>query len=150
MRSTNAKAGVVATFNSIVLGTTARCLENVVEEVDALSVWTGCSLWWLLIPVLFSGVSLVLTALAVIPYLESSSGSERSSLIFFRDIASKEAEKYVEEATEIDDAAATKDLARQVHAVSEGAYQKFCYLQFAFRLLIVAGISILILYPFYL
>lgn len=149
-RSTNTKAGVVATFNSLILGTTARCLENVTGQVESLSAWTGCSLWWLIVPATLSGFSLLFTVLAVLPYLGSDDEEDYTSLIFFQDIALKEVQAYVNQVKKIDEDAAIEDLSRQAYALAEGASQKFFLLKIAFWFLIGAGLSILVLYPFYL
>jgi len=140
----------VATFNSLILGSAARCLENVTGKVDSLSAWTGCSLWWLLVPAGLSGLSLLLTALAVIPYLESDDEDGYTSLIFFQDIASMGVSPFVKLAKEIDKDAVIEDLSRQTHALAKGASQKFFRLRIAFWFLMGAGLSILVLYPFYL
>lgn len=150
IRSTNTKAAVVATFNTFVLGALGSILQGIATHDEGLRAWEGCSLLWLLVPTLLSASSLLAAAWAVFPYLRDESGEKGyKSRIFFKQIADYKSSSYVERVLETNVDDVQKDLARQIHSLSLGANRKFISLQVSFFLLVLAGISLLALYPFY-
>lgn len=151
IQSTNKKAGVIATFNTLILGAVAKVLTDVSQHAGSISEWSGTSPALLLAPALLSGLSLLFVIFSVIPYLESGTKTEKhKSNIFFGDISSQEVDRYVSRVKNLKDEETLIDLSRQVYVLSQGAHQKFKCLRTSFWFLIFAGLSILSLYPFYL
>lgn len=150
IRSTNTKAAVVATFNTFILGAVGTLLQGIAGSCENLETWSGISPWWLLISAVPAAVSLVFSAWAVFPYLRDESGeTEDLSLIFFQQIAERSSDAYVEEISDASLKELEEDLSRQIHSVSLGADVKFSRLQVSIIFLGIAGLSLLVLYPFY-
>jgi hypothetical protein len=150
IRSTNTKAAVVATFNTFILGTLGTLLQGIASGCKGLEMWSGISPWWLLISAVPAAFSLLFSAWAVFPYLQSGNGGEEnSSLIFFQQIAERSSDTYIEEISDASPKKLEEDLSRQIYSVSRGADVKFYRLRVSIILLGIAGLSLLFLYPFY-
>ena len=59
IQSTNKKAGVTATFNTLILGAVAKTLTDVSQHAGSISEWSGTSPALLLAPAVLSGLSLL-------------------------------------------------------------------------------------------
>jgi hypothetical protein len=151
IRSTNTKAAVVATFNTFILGVLGTLLQGIVESCKSVEAWSGVSPWWLLLPAVPAILSLLFSAWAVFPYLQSENGGEGDlSLLFFKQIANRSSDTYVKEISDANLNELEKDLSHQIHSVSHGATMKFYRLRVSITLLGIAGFSLLLVYPFYI
>lgn len=79
---------------------------------------------------LLSVVSLILTLMAINPYLKSN-GSENKSTIFFMDVASMSYKKFRKRISSVNDDILLKDLACQAHNLAIGLKKKYFMLRIA-------------------
>jgi hypothetical protein len=141
---------VVATFNTFILGALATLLQGISSRCGSFGEWSGISPLWLLLSAVPAAASILFSAWAVFPYLQSEDENrDNSSLIFFQRIAERNADDYLQEISSVNLKELEEDLASQIYSVSRAANLKFCRLRVSIILLGIAALLLLCLYPFY-
>lgn len=132
IKSANAKAALLSTFNLFVIGSTLAnwgALKGLLSP--ALPMWLVQTV--ALLAIAAALISLVFSFLTVNPFLGSSTKPpEFYSNIFFRDVSKHPTpEEYAEHLEEVNSRALFQDLSMQAHALAKGASRKFWYLRMA-------------------
>lgn len=129
--SVNNKTAVYIAINTFITGGAITLLTQIQELLDK-EIWL---LIFLAGIIAFGVVSLILLALASMPYL--SPKSEIESLYYFESIAEKSDQEFFDLSKEQDKKEDKKDLRNQVYVLSKGLKAKFKKLKWACGLLII-------------
>ena len=129
--SVNNKTAVYIAINTFITGGTITLLTQIQDLLDK-EIWL---LIFLAIIIAFGVGSLILLALASMPYL--SAKTEIESLYYFASIAEKSAQEFFDLSKEQGKKGDKKDLRNQVYVLSKGLKSKFKKLKWACGLLII-------------
>ncbi len=131
IESTQSKSNLYLALNTAILGGTLTLLTS-----SGASSFGHAIIFTLGLVGLLSLGSIILTLLAVTPYLDSDSGKGKS-VIFFKDVANTPYKDFHESFEDLKDGKLIKDLTCQAHSLAKGLKGKYGMLMYAGRLLII-------------
>jgi hypothetical protein len=92
-------------------------------------------------------VSIGFTIAAVFPYLKTNNSSSKKyhSLVFFRSIADMDEKIFLKQYKNQDDKKVSKDMAKQIYAISKGLKTKYFRISWAIRLVFAQLVMLLLI-----
>lgn len=141
----NSKGNFLLAFSVFLFGFIAAGFNDIVSFNQRASTnW----IIGLLIAILIIGlVSIAFTIAAVFPYLRTNNSSSKKyhSLVFFGSIAEMEEDDFLKQYGEQKDKKVSKDLAKQIYAVSKGLKVKYGRISWAMRLVFIQLLLLLLI-----
>lgn len=141
----NSKGNFLLAFGAVLCG-------FIITNYDNIIAFRQCKAeYWVsafLIAVLISGLlSITFTIAAVFPFLKTSNSSSKKyhSLVFFQSIAEMNEQQFLKDFKKQEDKKVSKDLAKQIFAISQGLKKKYHRIRWAIRLVFLQLILLLII-----
>lgn len=143
LEGANSKGNFLLAFSGFLFGFIASNFNEIVALNDeSFNKLTTC----LLIIILILGlVSIGFTIVAVSPFLKNNNSSRKKyhSLIFFNSIAQMEEKEFIKNYEGQREKDISRDMAKQIHAISKGLQSKYFKIEWSLKLLIIQLILIL-------
>ncbi|MGW1454520.1 Pycsar system effector family protein [Salegentibacter agarivorans] len=141
----NSKGNFLLAFGAVLCG-------FIITNYDNIIAFRQCKAeYWVsafLIAILISGLlSITFTIAAVFPFLKTSNSSSKKyhSLVFFQSIAEMNEQQFLKDFKKQEDKKVSKDLAKQIFAISKGLKKKYHRISWAIRFVFLQLILLLII-----
>jgi uncharacterized membrane protein len=141
--SVNNKGTYYLTLNAFLIGAVFTAYTTFNNKID----FNNVIIWLMVLSVIAGFVSIIVTLLAINPFLKSGESRRYQSLIFFGSISKMKEHEFTKEFTQQNDEAIKKDMLAQIHQLSEGLCSKYNKLKYAAWIVAVefALISIIVI-----
>jgi hypothetical protein len=136
IESVQSKSNLYIALNSLIVTGSIAILTT-----TDLQKFNSTLLSMIIIIILASIVSIIITLIALTPYLKTS---QTKSVIFFNDVSSEKENDYCEKMHLINDEKFNIDITKQIHCIAKGLTIKYKKMKWAGLLLIFQFITIII------
>jgi hypothetical protein len=141
----NSKGNFLLAFSAFLFGFIINSFKSIVEFNDSNAM--SFTIVLLLMILVIGLVSIGFTIAAVFPYLKTNNSSSKKyhSLVFFRSIADMDEKIFLKQYKNQDDKKVSKDMAKQIYAISKGLKTKYFRISWAIRLVFAQLVMLLLI-----
>lgn len=125
--SVNNKGTYYLTLNAFLIGAVFTAYTTFNNKID----FSNVIIWLMVLSVIAGFVSIIVTLLAINPFLKSGESRRYQSLIFFGSISQMKEHEFTKEFIQQNDEVIKKDMLAQIHKLSEGLCSKYNKLKYA-------------------